>query len=51
MVTCCFLVDLFTGMWSARLSFFGSLEGVKEVFENPFTRDISLLKKFSEDEI
>ena len=40
MVTCCFLVDLFTGRWGARLSFFGILEGVREVFENPLTRDI-----------
>jgi hypothetical protein len=40
MVTCCFLVDLFTGRWGARLSFFGILEGVREVFENPLKRDI-----------
>lgn len=41
MVTCCFLVDLFTGTWGARLSFFGTLEGVREGFENPVRIDIS----------
>ena len=41
MVTCCFLVDLFTGRWGARLSFYGTLKGVKEGFENPVRRDIS----------
>jgi hypothetical protein len=41
MVTCCFLVDWFTGRWGARLSFYGSLEEVREVFENPVRRDIS----------
>jgi hypothetical protein len=41
MVTCCFLVDFFTGRWGARLSFYGTLEGVRERFENPVRRDIS----------
>jgi len=51
MVTC-FLVDLFTGRWGTRLSFYGSLEEAREVFENPVRRDISdLLKKFSGAEI
>jgi hypothetical protein len=41
MVTCCFLVDLFTGRWGARLNFYGTLVGVREGFENPVRRDIS----------
>jgi hypothetical protein len=41
MVTCCFLVDLFTRRWGARLSFYGTLERVSEGFENSVTRDIS----------
>jgi len=40
-VTCCFLVDLFTGRWGARLTSYGTLEVVGEGFENPVRRDIS----------
>jgi hypothetical protein len=32
MVTCCFLVDLFTGRWGARLNFYGTLEGMRGRF-------------------
>ena len=42
-VTCCFLVDFFTGRVGARLSVYGTLDGVMQGFLDPVGRYISEL--------